>query len=199
MTRHPLGFFGCLILVWIASQGAFAQSETDRLREALRVLTAQSRSLEDQRATLQAHLTQAEHERSQLKGEVEDARSQAAQADKDYRQAVTDFNERLEDRNKTIEKWKDAYAEAATVAQTKDAERAKFEASSNSFKQMTNSCQAKNERLVKINEELAAAYRDIGVIKNVTATEPLIGYGNVELKNKAQDFLDRILDQKAQP
>jgi len=40
----------------------------------------------------------------------------------------------------TLEKWKEAYTEAATVARTKDAERAKFEAEANSFKASNKTC-----------------------------------------------------------
>ena len=39
-----------MIFAVVASATAHADSETDRLREALRTATAQSRSLEDQRA-----------------------------------------------------------------------------------------------------------------------------------------------------
>lgn len=55
------------IVTVIGVSQAHAQSESDRLRDALRNATAQARSLEDQRAALQAKLTAAEQERDRLK------------------------------------------------------------------------------------------------------------------------------------
>ncbi|MFX8934046.1 hypothetical protein ABTN02_20675, partial [Acinetobacter baumannii] len=49
---------------------ALAQSEADRLREALRSATAQTRSLEDQRTTLQAQIAEITRARDALKAEV---------------------------------------------------------------------------------------------------------------------------------
>jgi chromosome segregation ATPase len=197
--RHALLLLFIIVMTALVGTSAFAQSETDRLRDALRVSTAQTRALEDQRVTLQARVTEAERDRSVLKGELETAKSQAVQADKDYRDAVKDFNARLEDHNKTLDKWKDAYAEAASVAQTKDAERAKFEAEFNAYKARTTSCEAKNAHLIEINTDIAAAYRDLGGIKKFTTTEPFVGIDNVDRQNKVQDFIDKTLEQRAQP
>ena len=124
--RHP-----CLSLITLfvvaACAPALADNETDRLREALRTATAQSRSLEDQRAALQAKATAAEQERDRLKKQNEALRAQIKEAEQSYRQAVKDFNDRLAERDETLEKWKSAYGEAATVARAKDAERTKFQ------------------------------------------------------------------------
>jgi len=174
------------------SARAQSDSETDRLREALRTTIAQTRTLEDQRTALQAKLTEAERERDKLKGDVK-------KLDSDYRQAVKDFNARLEERNETLDKWKDAYEEAATVARTKDAERAKFESESAAYKASTKACVAKNTQLVKVGRELLHKYEGINFGDAMVAQEPVLAYRRVEIQNLLQDYGDKILEQKVQP
>jgi chromosome segregation ATPase len=190
------------VLLAVAATNAMAQSasetETDRLRDALRGAIAQVRALEDERAALDARASEAEREAVSLRAQVDAAKAEAAQADKDYRQAVSDFNSRLDERNKTLEKWRSAYEEAATVARTKDADRAKFEGEYNAYKARTTSCETKNANLVKVDHDAVAAYRDLGVIKRIGATEPFTGLGTVMRQNRAQDLTDGII-QNTQP
>ena len=98
-------------LTVLTSTAARADAEYDRLREALRNATAQSRSLEDQRAALQAKLTTTEQERDRLKKQNEAYRAQVKEAEQAYRQAVKDFNDRL-DRTRRI-RWKNGRAPTA--------------------------------------------------------------------------------------
>ena len=178
---------------------ARAESESDRLRDALRNATAQSRTLEDQRAALQVKLTSAEQERDRLKKQNEAFRAQVKEAEQAYRQAVKDFNERLAERDDSLEKWKSAYAEAATVARTKDAERAKFEAEATAFKASSKVCTAKNAQLVKVGNDIVRQYEEMNPMEKIWDHEPVFGLKRVEHQNAAQDFRDKILDQKANP
>jgi hypothetical protein len=176
-----------------------AQSETDRLRDALRSATGQVRALEDQRTALQAQLAETTRSRDALREQISEARAQAKKAESDYRTAVREFNERLEERNQTLEKWRDAYAEAATVARTKDAERAKFEALSKGLQTSVRACTIKNQELVKVGRELLARYEGVTFGDIVGANEPLLGMGRVRIQNLLQDYGDRVLNQKVEP
>jgi len=178
---------------------AHAESEVDRLREALRTLTTQVRSLEDQRTSMQAQLTETTRASDALKADVARAKEIAKKAEADYRTAVKEFNERLEERNQTLEKWKEAYAEAATVARTKDAERAKFETDANSCKASMKTCTLKNKELVKIGRELLYHYEGVTFGDVVIAREPIVGYRRVEIQNFLQEFGDKVLNQKIDP
>lgn len=188
-----------LLLAALTGVAFGADTEIDRLREALRSSIAQTRSLEDQRTAMQAQLADATRQRDNLKKEVDVAKAQTKKAQNDYRQAVTEFNDRLEERNQVLEKWKAAYEEAATVARTKDAERAKFESEAKTFKASTKSCEAKNGQLVKVSQDIVAGYRDLNMMKALGIDEPLIGTGQVEHQNNVQSYQDRILDQRTQP
>lgn len=178
---------------------ARADSEIDRLREALRSATAQVRSLEDARAVQQAKLTAAEQERDRLRKQSDAYKAQVKEAEQAYRQAVRDFNDRLGERDDALEKWKSAYAEAATVARTKDAERAKFEGEAKALKASNQGCQAKNAQLVKVGQDIVTQYEAMSPLEKIWDHEPLLGQKRVDHQNAAQDFRDKILDQKVKP
>jgi chromosome segregation ATPase len=188
-----------IALTVLSSAAAHADTESDRLREALRTATAQSRSLEDQRAALQAKLAAIEQERDRLKKQNDAFRAQVKEAEQAYRQAVKDFNERLAERDESLEKWKSAYSEAATVARTKDAERAKFESEAAAFKTSSKSCAAKNAQLVKVGRDIVRQYEEMNPMEKIWHHEPVLGLKRVEHQNAAQDFRDKILDQKVTP
>jgi chromosome segregation ATPase len=199
MRKCGILVFAFMFVSSFAGMEAHAQSETDRLREALRSATAQVRSMEDQRTAMQAQITEVTHARDALKAEVDTAKAQARKSEADYRQAVREFNDRLEERNQTLDKWKDAYTEAATVARTKDAERAKFEAESKAFKASTQACTAKNKELSKVGRELLARYEGVTVGERFIDSEPIVGIRRVQIQNLLQDYGDRVLNQKAEP
>jgi chromosome segregation ATPase len=183
----------------VLSATARAESETDRLRDALRNATAQSRSLEDQRAALQAKATAAEQERDRLRKQNEAFRAQVKEAEQAYRQAVKEFNDRLAERDESLEKWKSAYAEAATVARAKDAERARFESEAAALKTSGKACEAKNAQLVKVGNEIVKQYEAMNPMEKLLDHEPVFGLKRVEHQNAVQDFRDKILDQKVKP
>src|SRR5260370_3448526 len=126
MRIHHLSV-AAFLLAFMSGGAARADSEADRLREALRSATAQTRQLEDQRTALQAKVAAADREIAAAKAQTDAAKAQVRQIEKEHREAVDEFNKRLTERDETLEKWKTAYQEAATVARANDAERAKFE------------------------------------------------------------------------
>lgn len=192
----------CLAIALAVSStltGARADSDADRLREALRGAITQQRVLEDQRAALQAKLTEAESERAGLKEQIGVAKAEVKQIAKQHRDAVEEFNRRLAERDEALEKWKAAYEEAANVARAKDAERAKFEAQAASFKAGLKVCKTKNTELAKIGRELLQHYESANFADLAVASEPLTGVRRVEIQNLLQDYSDKILDQKVTP
>ena len=176
---------------------ARADTEHDRLREALRSATAQTRQLEDQRTASQAKLADAEKEKAALKAQIDTAKSEARRLEKQNREAVDEFNQRLTERDETLEKWKSAYEEAANVARAKDAERAKFEGEATAYKASTKSCQSRNTQLIKDGSEILKRYRSLTLGDAFVASEPLTGLGRVDAQKFLQDSTDKLLDQKA--
>jgi chromosome segregation ATPase len=192
-------FSSILLVSALASSGASADADTDRLREALRSATAQTRALEDQRTVLQAKVADAEREKAAMIAQISAAKAQVKDVEKTHREAVAEFNERLEDRNQTLEKWKSAYEEAATVARSKDAERLKFEGQAASYKASTKSCLAKNALLTKVGRELLHKYEGVSFGDMVVIADPLVGARRIEVQNLLQDYDDKLLEQKVTP
>lgn len=197
--RNISTLIASLAVVALTATAVSAQeSEIDRLREALRMATSQTRALEDQRNALQGKISLVERDNAALKTQVDAAKARVKKVEKDYKQAVTEFNERLEERNQTLEKWKEAYTEAATVARAKDAERAKFEAEANVFKASTKTCTDRNKELVKVNRELLTDYEGVTLGDALLAREPVTGIRRTQFQNKVQDYDEKIENQRIQ-
>jgi chromosome segregation ATPase len=199
MKIRILTFIMTTVAVCAHVELAHADTETDRLREALRSATLQTRQLEDQRTALQAKLADAERDKAAAKAQIDAAKAQVRDVEKQHREAVDEFNKRLSERDETLEKWKSAYEEAANVARDKDAARAKFEGEANAYKASTKGCVAKNEKMLKAGRELLKQYKSITIGDTVVAHEPMLGLRRVEIQNAIQDTGDKILDQKVVP
>src|SRR5204862_5373823 len=178
---------------------ARADAETDRLRDALRSAIAQTRTLEDGRAALQAKIAEADKEKAALKAQIDAGKAEVKKLEKEQRGAVEQFNQRLTERDESLDKWKAAYEEAANVARAKDAERAKFEGEATAYKASTKSCLAKNGALMKVGRELLHCYQDVNFGDMLVAREPLVGEQRIRIQNLLQDYNDKLLDQKATP
>ncbi len=185
--------------VVLATAPALAQSESDRLREALRSATAQVRALEDQRAALQAKQVEADRDRERLKTQNQNLRAQVKEAEQAYRQAVKDFNDRIAERDQVLDQWKTQYGEAATVGRTKEAALAKATSEAASFKASSKSCEAKNVELVKLSEGVVARYKEMNPFEKLLDHDPVFGLKRVDHQNEVQDYQDKIISQKAKP
>jgi uncharacterized coiled-coil DUF342 family protein len=165
----------------------------------LRSTTAQLRQLEDERTALQAKVADFDRERAAAKAQVDAAKTEVRQIRKEQREAVEEFNKRLTERDETLQKWKAAYEQAATVARSKDAERAKFEGEANTYKASTKGCVAKNGQLLKAGHELLQRYQQVTIGDMILGREPVVGLRRVQIQNTIQDSRDKILDQKVTP
>jgi chromosome segregation ATPase len=199
MTQIRIPRIALFLAAALCCGEARADTETDRLRDALRNATAQTRALEDARAASQAKLAEAEKERIALKAQIDAAKAEIKKLEKEQREAVEQFNQRLTERDETLDKWKSAYEEAASVARAKDAERAKFEGEATAYKASTKSCLDKNVALMKVGRDLLHRYEEVNFGDMLVAREPLIGEQRIRIQNLLQDYSDKLLDQKATP
>lgn len=210
MRRQILAFAAAVLLTALAGRGAHADDDTEtRLRDALRSAITQVRTLEDERAALQAKQAESDKQIQALQAQV-DALSKgggAKTAKKDeaaYDQAVAEFNRRLSAQNDAIgkldgalDKWKAAYNEAVSAARAKEAERAKLATQVGGLTQRATSCEAKNAELFKVGNEILDRYKNVDFGDVLRDREPFIGTSRVKLQNIVQDYEDKLLDQKA--
>lgn len=179
-----------------------ANSPEERLRGLLRSTMLQLRDAQNQVATLQTAQTESEKEKKALSDRVDELTKQAA-ADKDSStKTIADLNTKVADQNTFIsqlkdalEKWKATYNQAVTVANTKEAQRARLESQVIVLQRRIDDAETKNLALYNIGKEVLGRYQKFGLGTAITAREPFVGITRVKLENLVQDYSDKLNDQ----
>ena len=183
-----------------------ANSPEERLRGMLRSTMLQLRDAQNQVATLQSAQTESEKAKKELGDRLDELTKQAA-ADKDAAtKAIADFNAKVTDQNTLIsqmkdalDKWKDAYNKAVELANTKEAQRAKFESQAIALQRRVEDDETKNLALYDLGKDILSRYEKFGLGTAITAREPFVGITKVKLQNLVQDYSDKLLDQTIKP
>lgn len=186
-----------------ADQGNSAE---DRLRGMLRSTMLQLRDAQNQVATLQSAQTESEKEKKALSDRLDELTKQAADDKDAATKTIADLNAKVTDQNTLInqmkdalEKWKQAYNKAVEVANTKEAQRAKFESRAIVLQRRIDDAETKNVALYKIGKEVLGRYEKFGLGTAITAREPFVGITKVKLENLVQDYSDKLNDQTIKP
>ena len=186
-------------------------SET-RLREALRSTTSQLRSLEDERGKWQAKEAELQKEIESLRSQLAAAK-QAAGSGGDRRggdRKAAELDRRLSEQTaantalkeangklgESLSQCEKAARDAGDAARSKEDERARLAADVGSLKGRLVAAEAKNTRLFSVGKEILAwALRD-----DISETgQTILGLERVKLENAAQDYEDKLLEQKVNP
>ncbi|MBV8274539.1 MAG: phage major capsid protein [Verrucomicrobia bacterium] len=183
-----------------------ANSAEERLRGMLRSTMLQLRDAQNQVATLQSAQAENDKEKKALSDRLDELTKQAA-ADKDAAtKTITDLNAKVTDQTSLVtqlkdalEKWKEAYNKAVEAANTKEAQRAKFESQAILLQRRVDNDEAKNLALYKLGKEVLDRYEKFGLGTAITAREPFVGTTKVKLENLVQDYSDKLFDQTVKP
>ena len=180
----------------IVAGGAWAQQQEDpqaRLRAALRDATVRIRQLEDENATLQAKQAEFDRDRqanaqkaSAAEKELQTLRARAA-SDQAALQSETDAQKQ------NLAKWEAAYKEAATTAQTRDADAKRMEAALVALREKNRLTEEKNTKLYQLGQELLDLYQHKSML-DVLGDEPVTKLKRVEYENVVQDYEDKLRD-----
>lgn len=198
-SLRPLAFGLALLAL---SGVARAESPTEaRLREALRSAQAQLKALEDERAA-------ARSAEAALQAEVEALRAQAGTAARVPAEArrlaglqakVAELNAEAKARQEALVRCEAASQQAGEAGRAAEAERARAGAALEQERASAAACQARNARLYRVGKEVLDWLSGLGVAEALAAREPFLGFKRVELENAAQDFEDRLLEQRVAP
>jgi len=183
-----------------------ANSPEDRLRGMLRSTMLQLRDAQNQVATLQSAQAESDKAKKTLSDRVDELTKQAA-ADKDSAtKTIADLNTKVTDQDTllaqlkdALEKWKGAYTKAVEVANTKEAQRAKFESQAIVLQRRVDDAETKNLALYQLGKEVLNRYEKFGLGTAITAREPFVGITKVKLENLVQDYSDKLSDQIIKP
>jgi phage shock protein A len=163
-----------------------------KLRDALRATTSQLRALEDEKARWQK--TEAD-----LRAELETVRAQpaAAKTSDPEKRAVASLNRRVNELTDANARLRASLGkcETATAPQpvpaSSDEERKRLAGEVDGLRRELAGSQEKNQEMYRVSKELLAWLEKVGV-----GGEPFFGWKRNELENIAQDYGDKLLDQK---
>ena len=194
LARLILGAL-CLLgagAVLAADPGPSAETQ---LRDRLRATLLQLRTAESERAALQAAQVQWTDEKSKLAERVE-ALTKQINANKQTLVVVDGLKLQVERQGKELAQLKEAVEtgrQAAEVARTKEAERAKVvEEVVTGLERLVADRQAKNLALYQLANEILQRYEKFGLGDALTAREPFTGITRVKLQNLVQDYQDKL-------
>lgn len=202
-----------LLLLFIFSLPLHAAEEVDptiKLREQLRSVMLQLRTSQTDAANAQAAQAVAEKkitDQTAKIGELEKSHASLVKkntADKAVSdETIAKLNNQLAEREKRLadlaanrDEWKAGYQKAATVARTKEDERAKLAAEVLVHKRDIADLQRKNIALFNTSNEILDRYENYALGKALGAREPFIGTTRVKIENLVQGYKDQILDNR---
>lgn len=176
-----------------------------RLRDALRNTMLQMRDLQGQLANAQAAQISLEQKNKEQTAQIEELRKQAIADRNTSANMIAELNTKLAERDTVIkgyeaafEKWKRAYQEVTTLAQKKEAERAKQEARAIKLDRQVQDQQAKNLKMYQTGMEILDRYEKFGLGDALLAREPFVGSTKVKFQSLIQDYSDKLADQRIQ-
>jgi len=193
MIRLHASLLAVALLLGPAEARADAATEA-KLRDALRGTTAQVRALEDEKARWQK--TEAD-----LRAELETLRGKQtpAAATSSEKKANAALSRRVSELNEANTKLRASLSKCETggaagqrpAADASDEERKRLAGEVDGLKQKLAGSEEKNLEMYRVSKELLAWLEKVGV-----GGEPFFGWKRNELENLAQEYGDRLLDQK---
>lgn len=187
------------------TRAADVQDEDARLRQALRNVTLQLRTAENDKAALQATQTALADEKKALSKKFDalknDVVAERAQNDK----AMAELKAKLAAQEAEItrlkaegEKWRASSAEAGALATSKEAERAKLSARLTSLERQNDDLRRQNLQLFRTANEILTRYEKFGLGEALLAREPFVGETRTKLENLVQGYADTLAANRAQ-
>lgn len=174
----------------------------ERVKAALRSVTAELRAEQDQNATLSAKQAQDARtiaavtaERDALRAKAGDVQKQADSAADQAKSAAI----QLTQTQAALDQWKDAYQKAADMARTRDAAAKTFEMQTNDLTHRVSVCEAENAELYSVGTDILNKLDDDDFVDKILRHEPFTGLARVKLDNIVQDYQDKMRDQRVKP
>jgi chromosome segregation ATPase len=197
-----------LPFLFLATLAHAQESPEDRLRAALRDSVTQMRAAQDQAATAQSQLTQAQNDLATLKAKYGADEAKIAQLagtakPDEVKQMKADLAA-AQQQNAALQaslgKFQGAVTQAQDSARKSDANRQIALKGLESNTQALQTCKGANAKLITLSEQVLHLYQDHGFIWVLRKSyEPFVGAAKVDLQNLVQDYDDKIHDQEYIP
>jgi hypothetical protein len=205
-----------LFLTILLLQSVHAAPPADpnqRLRDTLKNTMLQLRSVETERATLQANQLVNEAKIKELTADIEKLNKQIAKLTKEAiaeqevaKKEIDTLKVKQEAQGKQIaqltealEKWKAGYNDVVKIAKEREALRAKAASKAIVAERKLAERERQNLELYTTGREILDRLQGFGLGTAVTAREPFTGLTKVKLQNLVQDYGDKLQDNKYNP
>jgi chromosome segregation ATPase len=187
----------CLLAAALAPGVARPDAASEaRLRDALRAATAKAQALEDEK-------TRWQEAEAALKKEVEELKRRPAPKDPGDRKAA-ELQRRLTEQAEgsarlkaSLDQCQAAAKDAAEEARAAGQERTHLATESTALQARLAAAEARNAGMYRVAREVLDWIDDLGPGTAYEARDPFLGLKRVELENVAQDYRDKLLEQKA--
>jgi chromosome segregation ATPase len=203
MNRRHLILAAVIALCRLSDARAADTSTESRLRDALRAATSQLQALEDERGRLQANSAEQRKEIEDLKAKLVAASAAARPVIRTNVREVEELNRKLSEANEARDRINEASAhcqaalrEASEATRAKEDERAQVAEKLGPLNDRVSTCEGKNAKMFQVATEILSRYEKMSVGEAIRAREPFLGLKRVELENLAQEYQDKLLDQR---
>ena len=205
---HPSTLASVFLILAIPFTAIHAQEESaveTKLREALRNSMIQQRTVEGERARLDAELQalkiQSERQITDLKRALSDATKQASDDKVVSSQKLKETSERLAATEAqvaalaaSLDKWKASHIQVTEIARKKEGERAQLQATNLELQRLVKDRERRNLELYQTAQEILTRYEDFSFGRAIAAREPFTGLAKVKLEEQVQDYRNKVKD-----
>jgi hypothetical protein len=186
------------------AQAAESSGGEARLREALRSTTSQLRALEDERAAWKAKEAEQQRQLEALRKEasVKSAPRAAARDRKLDRILAAQAEEKAAESarlGQSLAQCQSSSREVAAASEAAGRERTQLAADNQKLAERVKVLEARNAGMYRVGREILDWLSRQGVGAALAAREQFLGLKRVELENAAQQYEDKLLEQKVQP
>ena len=206
-----------VVTAMVSASDVSAQSEDKNAQKAARRAQLQLQSLRQQVQDAQAAQAKVESDKAALDTQLAEQTRQTGRLDDALRKAssslraseaarmqllasVAALEKQLAEQKQGSEDMLAQKAkEAAQLNRSRDEQQLQWQRRHDEQTAQVAECTAKNGRLLQLSAELLDRYRKKGIGELLQQRDPLLGLGDVEMFNLAQDYRDRADAQRFAP
>ncbi len=196
-----------LMLVSLARAGEDGQAAVEtKLRESLRGAMLQLRTVEGEKAVLQAAKAEAEAKAAATTADLDKLAKQSAVDKIAAEKALSEVRGKLaaaEDEaarlRESLGKWQAGYSQLAEAAKAKENERARLAHEAACLERKVADQRARNTEMFRLAAEVLSRYEKFGLGEALSAREPFTGLTRARLENLVQDYTEKLEKQRIRP
>ncbi len=195
-----------LLLSLSSASAAGGADEVTKLREATRNALMQVRDLQNQVATLQAQDADKALTIEDLTKKLEATTKRMAEDKAMADRAIALLQEQNEAYEAeigrlqvAIEKWKSSHKEASALAAKTEMQRAKLAREKVELERIVSDQRTKNHEMYKAALEVLDRYKNHALGDAILAREPFAGNMRARFQTLAQEYGDKLADQRIKP